>query len=228
MGKSSKAPEYAKTSYDTGGLFGSSTTDKKGTTFNPTDSMTNVGNTAMQGWNNALNAIGSNDYSNDPNFQVYLDNFNKNATKSYQTNVLNPIQSQGLMRSSGLQAATNSFNETMNDNLASLYDSYYNRQANNLNQYQNSANTLYNMIMGVGQGSQTGSKNVSDYNMEAYKADQALKAAMWQSLGQAVGSAAGAAATGGMSGLGSLGNLGKTSGGLGSFGVDKLANTAWV
>ena len=193
MGKSSKAPEYANTKYDTGGLFGSSTTDKKGTTFNPTDNMSNIAGTSLTGWNKSLNNLLSNDYANDPNFKVFQDNFNRNAQNSFETNVLNPLQSQGLMRSSALQSATNSFNETMNNNLANLYDSYYNRQANNLSQMQNSASTLYDMIMGVNKGSQANSQNVSNHQMEAYKADQALKSAMWQSLGQAAGSAAGVA-----------------------------------
>jgi hypothetical protein len=128
------------------------------------------------------------------------------------------------MRSSGLQAATDAYNNTLTDNLADLYDSYYNRQVNNLGQYQNSANTLYNMIMGINQGSMTNSKNVSDYNMDAWKAEQANKQAMINGLVNAAGTVAGAALTGGTS-LG-LGSLGKLSGGLGSFGVDKLANTA--
>ena len=220
---SKSAPKYANTTFDTG-IFGSSTSGEKGTSYKSNANMTNIGNNALSGWNNALTAIGSNDYSNDPNFQVYQDNFNRNAQKSFETNVLNPIQSQGLMRSSGLQAATNAYNNTLTDNLADLYDSYYNRQVNNLGQYQNSANTLYNMIMGINQGSMNNSKNVSDYNMNAWQAEQANKQAMINGLVNAAGTVAGAALTGGTS-LG-LGSLGKLSGGLGSFGVDKLANTA--
>lgn len=216
MGKSSKAPEYAKTSYDTGGLFGSSTTDKKGTTFNPTDNMSNVANSAWQGWGNSLNAIGNNDYSSDPNFQVYQDNFNRNLGKSYQANVLNPLTQQGLMRSSGLQAATNSFNDTMADNLADLYDSYYNRQSNNLSQYQNSLNSLYNMLTGVNSGSQQNSQNVSDYNMKKWQQEQAQKQAMWSNIAQIGATVAGVAAapfTGGAS-LALTPALSKAAGGL--------------
>lgn len=207
MGKSNKAPEYAKTSYDTGGLFGSSTTDKKGTIFNPTNNMTNVANSAWQGWGNSLNAIGNNDYSSDPNFQVYQDNFNRNLGKSYQANVLNPLTQQGLMRSSGLQAATNSFNDTMADNLADLYDSYYNRQSNNLSQYQNSLNSLYNMLTGVNSGSQQNSQNVSDYNMKKWQQEQAQKQAMWSNLvdlGSSIAGVAAAPMTGGTSIAGTL------------------------
>jgi hypothetical protein len=95
------------------------------------------------------------------------------------------------MRSSGLQAATNAYNNTLTDNLADLYDSYYNRQVNNLGQYQNSANTLYNMIMGINQGSMTNSKNVSDYNINAWQQEQANKQAMWNGLMKAYSHTAG-------------------------------------
>lgn len=194
---SKSAPKYANTTFDTG-IFGSSTSGEKGTNYKSNANMTNIGNNALSGWNNALTAIGSNDYSNDPNFQVYQNDFNRNAQKSFETNVLNPIQSQGLMRSSGLQAATNSFNNTLTDNLADLYDSYYNRQVNNLGQYQNSANTLYNMIMGINQGSMTNSKNVSDYNMNAWQQEQANKQAMWNGLMKAYSDTAGNVASAAM------------------------------
>lgn len=198
MGKKSgpSVPDYAKTTYGTGDIFGSSTTDKNGTNFNSNTSMSNIGNNSLTGWNNALTAIGSNDYSNDPNFQVYLDNFNKNATKSYQTNVLNPIQSQGLTRSSALQAATNAFNDTLTDNLADLYDSYYNRQVNNLGQYQNSASTLYDMIMGINRGSQKNSESVNSFNQWKYQ--QELAKAAQQNAG--VGNIASGAINGAMAG----------------------------
>ena len=62
--------------------------------------------------------------------------------QAYDTNVLGNLTDRGLMRSSGLQAATNSFNNTMQQGLADLYDSYYNRQQNNLNSALNAQNNL--------------------------------------------------------------------------------------
>ena len=106
MGKSSSAPKYATTTYDTGGLFGSSTSGASGTSYKPTDSISNVGTNAWSGLNNALQGINSTDYSNDANFQAYQNQLNKTAQQAYDANVLSPLANRGLMRSSGLQAAT--------------------------------------------------------------------------------------------------------------------------
>lgn len=166
MGKSKKAPGYATATYDTGGLFGSSTASKKGVTSNPTDIMTSTGNTAWSGVQDSLQGINSNDYSQDPNFQVYQDNFNRGMQQAYDTNVLGNLTDRGLMRSSGLQSATNSFNNTMQQGLSDLYDSYYNRQSSNLSNNMNVLSQLYNFITGVNTGAQNQANSVSNYNLQ--------------------------------------------------------------
>lgn len=213
MGKSSKAPEYAKTEYNTGGLFGSSTTDKKGTVYNPENWMSDINKTASTGISTTLNNMLSNDYSNDANFQAYQDNLNRQAQQNFDASVLSPLANRGLMRSTGLQAATNSFNNSLIDNTMDLYDNYYNRQANNLSNLLNTQNALYGYLTGVNKGSQTNSKNVSDYNMEAYKAEQAQKQAMWNTLAQTAGTIAGAA-LGGPAGAAVGSQVGKAAGGF--------------
>jgi recombinational DNA repair protein (RecF pathway) len=196
MSKSEKAPEYATSSYGTGGLFGSSTTSKSGTTFNPTESMSTAGNTAWSGLNNTLSSLGSNDYANDPNFQAYQNTLNKQMSRNYDTSVLSQLANRGLMRSSGLQAATNAFADTLADNTTKLYDSYYNRQANNLANYQNVLNNLYTYITGVNTGSQNNANNVSNYNLNATALNNAATQqnnAMYQNIAnQAAGIAASA------------------------------------
>ena len=189
MGKS-KAPEYAKTTTGTGGLFGSSTSDKGGTSFTGEDWQTNMGGLGSNLINQSLQGMATNDYSNDPNFQVYQDNFNRQAQQAYDANVLNPLANRGLMRSSGLQAATNSFNTTMADNLADLQDSYYNRQVNNLSNALNSQNQLYSWITGLNNAAMGNSQAVSNHYMDAYKADQALKGEMYKALATAIGGTA--------------------------------------
>jgi hypothetical protein len=186
MGKS-KAPEYQKTTTSTGGLFGQATNDKTGSNFKAEGWQKNMGSLGSNLINQSLAGLSSNDYSQDPNFQVYQDNFNRGMQQAYDTNVLGNLTDRGLMRSSGLQAATNSFNNTMQQGLADLYDSYYNRQQNNLNSALNAQNNLYSWIMGVNQDAAKNSQAVSNHYMEAYKADQARKAAMYQAIGQAVG-----------------------------------------
>jgi hypothetical protein len=198
MGKS-KAPEYATTTTNTGGLFGSATNSKKGSSFKGEDWQTNMGGLGSNLINQSLTGLSSNDYSQDPNFQVYQDNFNRGMQQAYDTNVLGNLTDRGLMRSSGLQAATNSFNNTMQQGLADLYDSYYNRQQNNLNSALNAQNNLYSWITGLNQDAAKNSQAVSDYNMKAWQAEQAQKQAMFNSIMQTVGAVAAAPMTGGSS-----------------------------
>ena len=203
MGKS-KAPEYQKTTTSTGGLFGSATSGKSGSDFKAENWQTNMGGLGSNLINQSLAGLSSNDYSQDPNFQVYQDNFNRGMQQAYDTNVLANLNDRGLMRSSGLQSATNSFNNTMQQGLADLYDSYYNRQQNNLNNALNAQNNLYSWITGLNKDAAANSKNVSDYNMQAYQTEQAAKQAMFNSLMQGVGAIAAAPMTGGTSIAGTL------------------------
>lgn len=176
MGKAKKAPEYATASYDTGGLFGSSTSSKKGTTFTGTDEMNSIGNAAWGGLSSSLQGIYNNDYANDPNFQAYQNQLNKSMEQNYDATVLSNLANRGLMRSTGLQAATNNFANTLADQTTKLYDSYYNRQANNLANSQNVLNNLYTYITGVNTGSQNNANNVSNYNLNATKLNNAATA----------------------------------------------------
>ena len=190
---SKSAPEYQTTTTSTGGLFGSSTSGKKGSSFKAEDWQTDMGGLGSNLINQSLTGLSSNDYSQDPNFQVYQDNFNRGMQQAYDTNVLGNLTDRGLMRSSGLQAATNSFNNTMQQGLADLYDSYYNRQQNNLNSALNAQNNLYSWITGLNQDAAKNSQAVSNYNMQAYQAEQAAKQAMFNSIMQGVGAIGGAA-----------------------------------
>lgn len=195
MGKKS-APKYAKTTYDTGNLYGKSTSDENGTTYSAPNWISNTMGTVGNNVNSTLQNMLSNDFSNDANFKAYQNQLNKTASQNYDTSVLSQLANRGLMRSSGLQSATNAFADTLADKTTDLYDNYYNRQANNLSNLINTSNTLYNYITGVNSGSQQNSKNVSDYNLSKWQAEQNANNAMWGNLMNAGASIAGAAATG--------------------------------
>lgn len=201
MGKKS-APKYAKTTYDTGNLYGKSTSDENGTTYSAPNWISNTMGTVGNNVNSTLQNMLSNDFSNDANFKAYQNQLNKTASQNYDTSVLSQLANRGLMRSSGLQSATNAFADTLADKTTDLYDNYYNRQANNLSNLLNTSNTLYNYITGVNSGSQQNSKNVSDYNLSKWQAEQNANNAMWGNLMNAGASIAGAAATGGTSLIG--------------------------
>lgn len=193
--KSSKAPDYATATYNTGGLFGSSTASKSGVDFKANDQMAQAGNTAWGGLNTTLNNLGSNDYVNDPNFQQYQNAMNKQMQQNYDTSVLSNLANRGLMRSSGLQGATNSFANTLADQTTNLMDSYYNRNANNLANYQNVLSNLYNYITGVNTGAQNQANNVSNYNLQQAQLQAQQNAANNAMYGQLAQAGAGIAAS---------------------------------
>ena len=194
MGKKS-APKYAKTTYDTGNLYGKSTSDENGTTYSAPNWISNTMGTVGNNVNSTLQNMLSNDFSNDANFKAYQNQLNKTASQNYDTSVLSQLANRGLMRSSGLQSATNAFADTLADKTTDLYDNYYNRQANNLSNLLNTSNTLYNYITGVNSGSQQNSKNVSDYNLSKWQAEQNANNAMWGTLMNAGASLAGSGAS---------------------------------
>ena len=198
MGKAPKAPDYASATYNTGGLFGSSTANKQGVTYNPTSQMTQAGNTAWTGLNNTLNSLTSGDYSKDANYNVYANRLKDQMTQNYDASVLGQLANRGLMRSSGLQSATNAFNDTLANQTVNLYDSYTNQLNNNLANYQNTLGSLYNFLTGVNTGAQNQANNVSNYNLNQYQAQQAAQQAqnnMFASLANTAMKAGGGVAT---------------------------------
>lgn len=215
--KTPSAPKYQDTTYDTGGLFGTTTTTKNGTSYNPTESISSLANNAYSGINNYLKKVDktantpiSTDFSKDANYQVYSNNLQRQMRDNFNNNVLSGIANNGLMRSSGLQAATNAFNNTLADQTADLYDSYYNRMMNerqtnlqnyqnSLSNYQNTLNNLYNYLTGVsGLGMQANSipNNFSlrNYNNQLTQAQNSGNGLMGAITGAMNGASAGSAA----------------------------------
>ena len=185
MGSKSKAPEYSTTTADTG-LWGSSTTGKSGTTYTAPDWMNSTMGSITSNLQPTINNMLSNDYSNDANFQTYQNQLYNTMGQQYDQ-MMGNLADRGLMRSTGLQALNNNYAQALQDNTANLYDSYYNRQANNLSNLLNTSNTLYNYMTGATGLSQANSNAVSNHEMEAYKAQQAADAAKFAAIAGAVG-----------------------------------------
>ena len=179
MGKS--APEYATTTTDSG-LWGSSTSSGKGTSYSAPDWAKNTMGTIGNNLNSTMNSMLSNNFSNDANFQAYQNQLNRTANQNYDASVLSSLANRGLMRSSGLQAATNSFNNRLIDNTTNLYDNYYNRLQNNLENMLGVSNNLFNYMTGLGSLSQNDSKNVSDYNLSAWQSKLNANTSLYKSL----------------------------------------------
>ena len=196
MGKSSSAPKYATTTNNTG-LWGSSTTGASGTTYKPTEWMKNTMGTIGDNLSSTLSSMFNNDYTQDANFKAYQDQLNKTMGQNYDATVLSPLANRGLMRSSGLQAATNSFANTLANNTMNLYDNYYNRLQNNLSNSLNTSNALFDYMTRATSGSRQDTQAVNDYNKWKYQMDMANNQSnsnMWGQLMQTGGALAGAAA----------------------------------
>lgn len=194
MGKSSSAPKYATTTNNTG-LWGSSTTGESGTTYKPTEWMKNTMGTIGDNLNSTLSSMFNNDYTQDANFKAYQDQLNKTMGQNYDATVLAPLANRGLMRSSGLQAATNSFANTLANNTMNLYDNYYNRLQNNLSNSLNTSNALFDYMTGATSGSRADTNAVNAYNQWKYQMDRANNASNNALWGQLAGAAAGMAGT---------------------------------
>lgn len=168
MGKSSKAPEYASTTNNTN-LYGSSTTNKNGTTFSPTNFQSNLVNNVEQQLPNTLNEYINPTYNSDL-YKAQQEQRNINNSQNYDANVLGDIANRGLMRSSGLQAQTNIFADNIANQEAQAMADYKAQQANNLSQLMGLYEIPYNMMIGNNNTSQNLSNAVSNNNLLKYNA----------------------------------------------------------
>ena len=179
MGKKSHVPEYSSATFDSG-LFGTAKADKSGVTANPAGWMNTLSNTVtgsltptVNTMNSTLGNILSGDYLNDANFKQYKSAFDRQAKNTFDTAVLGNVTDRGLLRSSGLQALNDSYQNAMNNNLTNLMDNYYNRQVSNyglvtsnLGNLLNTQNALYNWITGNADIAQKQANAVSGYNAQ--------------------------------------------------------------
>lgn len=167
MGKGSKAPEYPTTTVDTG-LFGSSTTNKYGSTFTPTDFQKNlIGVTE----NNAVNAL--NNYLN-PNYESedYKrgdEYYTNKMNTQLQNNYLNPALSRNLLRGSTASDIMRGF---ANDLATSEYERQNNYRDQQLQNYMAAMmpyTTIYDMSKGTQGLSGSLANSLASYNLNKYK-----------------------------------------------------------
>jgi hypothetical protein len=196
MGKSSSgdAPKYQNATYDTGGLFGSSTSSESGTKYTPEKWMTNTMGTVSNNIEPTLNNMLSTNYENDANFQAYRDKMYNTMGQQYDQ-MLGGLADRGLMRSTGLQALNNNYAQSLQDNTTSLYDNYYNRNANNLANLLNTSNTIYDYITAINGGGLNSSNAINNYNLAKYKIENGASDSGIGNIIGGLGNIAGSAAS---------------------------------
>jgi hypothetical protein len=143
MGKKSKAPGYAETTTDTG-LFGSATTNSKGSTFNPTKFQKNlVGVTeryAIPSLTNYLNPdYESEDYKRGDEY------YTNKMNDVLQNNYLNPALSRNLLRGSTASDIMRGFGQDLAENEYERQQQYKADQLQNYMAAMMPYSTIYDM-----------------------------------------------------------------------------------
>lgn len=162
MGKSSKAPDYANSTIDTG-LYGTVTTNGRGTTYNPTDFQTSLINSVENAVPNSFNNYFNGGYDNQ-NFQNYLNTQQNQQANAYDNAVYSQLANRGLMRNAGLAKTHDSFANVMNNQTADAFSNWRTNQLNQMSNLMNVYGVPYGMIQDQLKSSQDMSKSVSDYN----------------------------------------------------------------
>lgn len=205
MGKSKKAPDYATTTVNTG-LYGSSTTNKKGTTFNPTNFQSNIVNTVENNVPNMLNNYYNASYENN-DFQKYLETRENAQTNAFNNSIYNQLAEKGLMKNQALVGAQNAWKNTLNDQKVNALTDWQTNQANSINTLMSLYEIPYNIMSGQSNASQGLSNAITQYNINKYNAEKAKSGNLFNLLSE-IGSSAG-----------SFGNLSKNTSGSKSSNV---------
>ena len=195
MGKNS-APEYPTTTADTG-LFGSSTTNKKGSTFTPTEFQKQLIGVTEQNAIPSLQSYLNPDYESE-DYKRGDEYYTNKMNTQLQNNYLNPALSRNLLRGSTASDIMRGF---ANDLAASEYERQNNYRDQQLQNYMAAMlpyTTIYDMSKGTQGLSGSLANSIASYNLNKYQLEN---------QGSGLGSALG--------GLGSLaGGTGKLIGSI--------------
>lgn len=160
--------------------------------------------------------------SADSQARAYADNLKAQGLKSFKADsadLLGSIQSNnakrfGSLSNSDYDSQLNSASKQMASSLADIdtqYDANYQNALNNYQNYytnmlavpSNISSNLYNLSNGLSQNALNSSNATNNFNMtgyqgrlQAYAADQAQKAAMYNALGNSISGVAGGLGTG--------------------------------
>ena len=138
--------------YNTGGLYGSSTTGKNGTNYNPSDFEKQLVNQTTSAIPSYLQQLVNPTYDSQSykNRQQQLSN---SANQSLENNIINPLSQRGLTRGSSINQMSNQLANKLTDAQLDLMNSEDNRVSNILGQLMNYYQVPYNMMNTANQAS---------------------------------------------------------------------------
>ena len=150
--KMSSGNKTKSQTYNTGGLYGNSTTNKNGTFYNPSSFETQLVNQTTSAIPSYLQQLVSPTYDSQSykNRQQQLANA---ATQSLENNIISPLSSRGLTRGSSINQMSNQLANKLTDAELDLMNSEDSRVANVLSQLMNYYQVPYNMMSSANQAS---------------------------------------------------------------------------
>lgn len=169
------------------GLYGSATTGKNGTTYNPSSFETNLVNQTTSAIPEYLNQLIDPSYDSNV-FKAQTQQRNRLANQSYENNLINPLASRGLTRGSSINQMGGQFANKLADLETDAMATEDQRVANVMSQLMNAYQMPYNMMTGL-----TNQTNQA-YQNAVQQANQANanKTGLWGNLANAAGTVGGA------------------------------------
>lgn len=175
---SSKNKAKAQT-VDSGGLYGSSTTGRRGTTYAPSAFEKQLVEQTSSAIPEYLQQLINPTYDS-RSYQNRLQQLNNTARTSLENNVINPLAQRGLTRGSSINQMSNQLNNKLTDAQLDLMNSEDSRVNSILGQLMNYYQVPYNMMNMANQAS-------------SGLYSQALQNSRGSGLGSTLGSLAGTA-----------------------------------
>lgn len=202
---SKKAPEYPTTTVSTGGLFGTSTTNASGTTFEPTEFQKSMVGITEANAGNALNNYLNPNYESE-DYKRGDEYYTNKMNTMLQNDYLSPALQRNLLRGSTASDIMRGFGQDLANNEYQRQNDYRDQQLQNYMAAMLPYTTIYDMSKGTQGLSQSLANSVGNYNMAKYQADKQSSSGL-------------GAALGGIASLGSLaGGVGTLAGGLAKSG----------
>ena len=150
--KMSSGNKTKSQTYNIGGLYGNSTTNKNVTFYNPSSFETQLVNQTTSAIPSYLQQLVSPTYDSQSykNRQQQLANA---ATQSLENNIVSPLSERGLTRGSSINQMSNQLANKLTDAELDLMNSEDSRVANVLSQLMNYYQVPYNMMSSANQAS---------------------------------------------------------------------------
>ena len=147
MSTTNKAKARTQT-FSSGGLYGSSSTGKNGTTYNPSDFEKQIVDMTKNYIPQYLNQLANPTYDS-PVFKAQTAQRNRLAKQSFENNLINPLASRGLTRGSSLNQMSNQFANKLADMEVDAMANEDKRTAQTLNNLFNVYQVPYNNMIGM-------------------------------------------------------------------------------